>query len=106
MSGLTPKLPLIRSDEDGTYKLIKSYKNLIKQNFRNLILTAPGERMMDPNFGVGIRNYLFENDGDALYSTIRAKIHEQVTRYIPIWRPSFKILLYSSAVSRKDSLAL
>jgi phage baseplate assembly protein W len=83
MSGLTPKLPLIRSDEDGTYKLIKSYKNLIKQNFRNLILTAPGERMMDPNFGVGIRNYLFENDGEALYSAIRAKIHEQVTRYIP-----------------------
>jgi len=103
MSGLTPKLPLIRSDEDGTYKLIKSYKNLIKQNFRNLILTAPGERMMDPNFGVGIRNYLFENDGDALYSTIRAKIHEQVTRYIPFISITYiDFLPYDSLVDSLD----
>lgn len=83
MSGLTPKLPLIRSDEDGTYKLIKSYKELVKQNFKNLVLTAPGERMMDPNFGVGLRNFLFENDGEFLYSTLRAKIFEQVARYLP-----------------------
>ena len=83
MSGLTPKLPLVRSNEDGTYKLIKSYKELVKQNFKNLVLTAPGERMMDPNFGVGLRNYLFENDGEFLYSTLRSKIHEQVSLYLP-----------------------
>ena len=83
MPGLTPKLPLLLSSEDGNYQLIKTHKNLVKQNFKNLILTSPGERMMDVNFGVGIRNYLFENDGGLLYSAISSKIREQVAKYIP-----------------------
>ena len=83
MAGLTPQIPLLLSSEDGTYQLIKTYKNLVKQNFKNLILTAPGERMMDVNFGVGIRNFLFENDGALLYSEISSRIHEQVNRYMP-----------------------
>lgn len=83
MSGLTPKLPLVKSGEDGTYRLIKTYKDLIKQNFTNLVLTAPGERMMDPHFGVGLRNFLFQNDGGTLHSALEAKIGEQVAKYIP-----------------------
>ena len=58
MAGLTPKLPLALGGESGNYQLIQNYKDLIKQNFKNLILTSPGERMMDPHFGVGIRNFL------------------------------------------------
>ena len=83
MAGLTPKLPLALSSEDGTYELIKTYKNLVKQNFLNLLLTSQGERMMDPHFGVGMRGFLFENDGQLLYSSIESKIVEQVQKYMP-----------------------
>jgi len=83
MSGLTPKLPLVHSNEDGTYLLIKKYKELVKQNFKNLIMTAPGERVMDPQFGVGIRNFLFENDSALLYSNISNRITEQTKKYMP-----------------------
>jgi len=83
MSGLTPKLPLFHSNEDGTYTLIKEYKELVKQNFKNLVMTSPGERMMDPHFGVGIRNFLFENDGAGLYAGISSAIKEQVSKYMP-----------------------
>ena len=83
MPGLTPKLPLTYSSEDGAYRLLKSYKELVKQNFKNLILTAPGERMMDPLFGVGIRNFLFENDGELLYSNITSTIGSQTEKYMP-----------------------
>jgi len=83
MAGLTPKLPLARSSEDGAYQLIKTYKVLVKQNFKNLILTSPGERIMDPHFGVGIRNFLFENDGESLYSEISTRIENQVKKYMP-----------------------
>ena len=38
---------------------------------------------MDIHFGVGIRNYLFENDGQLLYSDITSKIEEQVKKYLP-----------------------
>ena len=59
MPGLAPKLPLLYSDEDGAYRLVKSFKELVKQNFKNLVLTAPGERIMDPNFGGWIKKFSF-----------------------------------------------
>ena len=60
MNGIGPKLPLQRDDINGNYSLITSYAEEVKQNFKNLLLTAPGERMMNPDFGVGLRNFLFE----------------------------------------------
>jgi len=83
MPGITPLLPLVNGAEDGAYELIKTYKKLVKQNFKNLVLTAPGERMMDTRFGVGIRNFLFRNDGPLLYSSIRSRINDQVQKYMP-----------------------
>tara|TARA_R110000824_G_scaffold61948_1_gene164376 strand:+ start:159 stop:551 length:393 start_codon:yes stop_codon:yes gene_type:complete len=83
MAGITPQLPLNVDNIDGHYKLIKSYKNTVRQNFKNLILTSPGERMMDPEFGVGIRNYLFENTSIELTSQIEARIYEQTSKYLP-----------------------
>ena len=80
--GLSPKLPLTKDVQDG-YKLNKSYVDMVKQNIRMLILTAPGERIMDPRFGVGLRNYLFRNNIPELHSEIRAKIKEQIGRYMP-----------------------
>jgi len=43
-------------------------KTQMKSNLINLLLTSPGERLMEPNFGVGIRDLLFEQkvDKDAL----------------------------------------
>jgi uncharacterized protein len=83
MAGLTPKLPLNVDNVDGAYRLIKNYKELIKQNLKNLVLTAPGERMMIPDFGVGLRNYLFENDTQQVRVTIRTRIFQQVKKYMP-----------------------
>ena len=80
--GLSPKLPLTKDPQDG-YKLNKSYIDMIKQNIKMLILTAPGERIMEPEFGVGLRNYLFRNNVPELQGEIRGKIVEQVNRYMP-----------------------
>ena len=78
MAGLGAKLPLALSEEDGPYNLLKTYEELVKQNLRNVVLTAPGERMMDPFFGVGIRNFLFEMPGGDLHNNIKAKIMEHI----------------------------
>ena len=40
--------------------LTKTMMEVIKQNFKNLVLTNPGERVMLTDFGVGIRRFLFE----------------------------------------------
>lgn len=84
MSGLSPKLPISLDENDG-FALNKTFEEMIQQNFKHLILTAPGEKVMDINFGVGIRRYLFElNDLDnkLVTSQIESKIKEQVNKYM------------------------
>lgn len=80
--GFSPKLPVSTDKEDG-YALNKTYAEVASQNLKHLILTSPGERMMDTNFGVGIRNYLFEPNTTPVHSAILLRIREQTTRYLP-----------------------
>ena len=82
MAGLSPKLPLTLDPADG-YALNKDLKELSRQNMKMLILTNPGERMMDPGFGVGIAAYLFENNSPSTYRKIEARIQQQVAKYLP-----------------------
>lgn len=70
------------SDNSG-FHMIAALKDNIKQNLKMLILTKPGERVMDPNFGVGIERYLFEMAGNEVYAEIDSKIREQVSLYMP-----------------------
>ena len=81
-SGLAPKLPLALDETDGAYALLKDYVELVKQNLKMLLLTAPGERVMDTNFGVGLRNYLFEPNKVNTFNEVAEKIQEQISRYM------------------------
>ena len=82
MAGLSPKLPVLRDASDG-YALTKTYTEMILQNLKNLLLTIPGERMMDPLFGVGMKTFIFEQHAAGTYSNIHAKTLSQVKRYMP-----------------------
>ena len=81
--GFSPVLPLQKNNEDGFYVLTKTLAQNIKQNIRNLMLTSPGERVMISDFGVGLRNYLFENNSAELQSRINSRIREQVEIFMP-----------------------
>ena len=83
MPGFGAKLPLVIDAKDGPYSLVRDYATLMRQNLKMLLLTAPGERMMIPSYGVGLRNFLFENKGSNVRNDIRAKIKEQVKIYLP-----------------------
>jgi phage baseplate assembly protein W len=78
---LTPALPLKESGELD-YLHVDEYGDLVRQNFKNLLLTIPGERMMDTDFGVGIQRFLFEN-GIAASSDIRSETARKVSKYMP-----------------------
>ena len=82
MAGRSPKLPLVRDSQDG-YALNKTIRQVARQNLKKLILTSPGERIMLPEFGVGIRHYLFENATDEAFLTLRSRIIEQARIYLP-----------------------
>jgi len=88
MAGLSPKLPLLLDKEYGVYKVNKTYIEMIKQNFKHLMLTIPGERMMDPGFGVGLIKYLFEQDT----VTVRGNISDRIERQLAIYMPFIELL--------------
>lgn len=79
---LTPQLPLNESGE-LEYEHIGEYRSLIQQNFKNLILTIPGERTMDPDFGVGIQRYLFETSVGIASSEIKTQVSLKLSKYMP-----------------------
>jgi len=82
MSSLGVELPLRLSSIDG-FVMIKSFKRLIRQNLKMLILTNPGERVMEPNYGVGIKTYLFSQFEPSTYARIQTKIKDQARTYMP-----------------------
>ena len=81
MTAYTVKLPLNPNGPEGYYN-ITQLAELTKQNFRNLLLTSPGERPMLMNFGVGLRDFLFELNTIELHSAIKTRIREQVNKYM------------------------
>ncbi len=53
----------------------------LKFNLRNILLTIPGEKISDPDFGVGIQRYLF--DLETLdWNVVKSKIESQIRTYV------------------------
>lgn len=82
--GISPALPLTVDEIDGPYRLTKTIAEAMQQNFKHMILTNPGERVMDPDFGVGIRRYLFELVESDVRDMIKNRIRKQVSKYLPM----------------------
>ena len=81
--GMSVALPLNYDKKDGPFRLNKTVTEVVKQNLKNLILTVQGERIMDPNFGVGIHSYLFQNYTLATTQDLREETIAQVKKYMP-----------------------
>ena len=82
MSNYSPNLPLTLDPNNG-FQNNQTILSTVQQNLKMILLTSPGERVMDPNFGVGIKRYLFEQNNSDTHSRIRAKIRRQVIEYMP-----------------------
>tara|TARA_B100001057_G_C22708533_1_gene894721 strand:- start:668 stop:1075 length:408 start_codon:yes stop_codon:yes gene_type:complete len=57
------RFPLDHSPEGFFYKT-KTVLEQSKANLRNLLLTTPGERVFQPNFGSRLKNIVFEQGQD------------------------------------------
>jgi uncharacterized protein len=54
----------------------------VRDEILQLILTAPGERLMQPEIGGGARRLVFEPNGDALVALAKARITQSLDRYL------------------------
>tara|TARA_B100001113_G_scaffold338932_1_gene321580 strand:+ start:531 stop:911 length:381 start_codon:yes stop_codon:yes gene_type:complete len=82
MSNISPALPLTIDPTNG-FLNNHTEVSAIVQDLKMLLLTSPGERVMDPNFGVGMRRFLFEQNNTTTHSSIKAKIMRQAKEYLP-----------------------
>lgn len=78
--GYSAQLPLTTNVTH--YDMIDDFVVNTRQNVKNLLLTSPGERVMLPDFGVGLRRYLFENDASFVSAEIKDRIFEQIRSYM------------------------
>jgi len=56
-------------------------ENAIARSVRNIILTSPGEKLFDPNFGTNISDSLFELLDDISASAIKDQIQYSLETY-------------------------
>ena len=56
-AGCTAPIRIVQLDlKKFNNNLIKTVKDNVKQNLKMLLFTAPGERVMLPDYGVGLKN--------------------------------------------------
>ena len=58
-------------------------ENAIARSVRNIILTNPGEKIFDPNFGSNVSNILFETVDDITAVSIQDEIENSLKNYEP-----------------------
>ena len=78
---ISPVIPLSRDTKFGV-SLHTTIVGNARQNLLNLLLTNPGERI-DPNYGVGLKRFLFENITSSTLENIQSKILSQASTYLP-----------------------
>jgi phage baseplate assembly protein W len=55
----------------------------VKSNIKNLLLTKKLERIMNPGFGSGLQELLFEQNDEVLISDIEEAINDAVEKWLP-----------------------
>jgi phage baseplate assembly protein W len=69
----------------GPAVFISNYltKDAIKNNLINFFLTNPGERYLNPNFGGGLRAFIFEQITNDNLDFLREDINKKISNYFP-----------------------
>ena len=68
-------------NETNLFQGTQTFKEQVKTNLINVLLTEPGERINEPNFGVGLKGLLFEQNINK--EGLDDVINQQVNFYIP-----------------------
>jgi len=77
-------LPIRKSDGvDGYFASTNSTIAAVKNNIRNILLTNKGERFLQPNIGLNLRKYLFEQFTEDTMETIRVEIIDTFQNWLP-----------------------
>jgi phage baseplate assembly protein W len=79
-------LPIKRGNTGYFEQAFTSFEQS-KANLKNLLLTAKGERIMQPEFGTGLQSLLFEPMDD----TFESQLQDVITQTVGYWLPYINI---------------
>lgn len=98
------KTPIELGDSnDGLLKMHRNLDKTIEDNFRNLLLTNWGERLMDYRFGANLKELTFELGNENFDNEAISRISSATARYLPfIQLQTFEPF---SEISQENSLA-
>jgi len=68
----------------------------IKNNIINYFLTNPGEIIMNPTFGGGLRDYIFEQIAEDTLDFLKQDVEQKLEKYFP------SVIINSLDVLRND----
>ena len=86
-------------DGDGFFKGTKTTEDAIKSNIRLFLLTQRGERLMQPNLGLNLRKFLFEN----ITENTAVEIENDIVQAFSYWMPFVQIQDIKIDLSNQDA---
>ena len=78
----------LRRDKFHDFAMTKNSLEQAQHNLKNLLLTFPGERVGQPEFGSRLRELCFEQIDDEF----QERIEEEVKRSVSVWLPYINII--------------
>lgn len=75
--------PLLPTPDSGGRLTYADGEAKIRQSIWIVLSTAPGERVMRPDFGCGIHDLVFEANTAALRGLVQAQVRDALTRFEP-----------------------
>ena len=92
MTTLTPdalltSFPLLTGLDEQQRPAWRHGNASVREVMLNILLTRPGERLMRPEFGAGIRNFIHQPNNE----TTRALIADAALRALTRWEPRVRI---------------
>ena len=69
-------------NESGSVEMVSDYKD-IEQSLHILLSTSLGERVMQPDYGCNLTDYMFESLSSTLIGIIKQKVENAILYYEP-----------------------
>lgn len=75
-------VPFKFTSDSGAVSTTSSLSAIVEQNIIDILSTSPGERVMNPRYGAGLRALLFEEMDELVFSEYRMDAIQELNEYM------------------------
>ena len=97
------KYPFTSDNDDGIFlDLNDTFADGVKSRVLHVIFTPKGQKLRDPEFGTDLIKFIFSQNDDTSFSSIKTEITEQIMKYVP--EVEFKDIMIYEAENDEHSI--